>query len=187
MSFPPPGSDFEEEEEEHEEEAGADVQDHTQTHVHAVKTQTQNPNTSSPASSPQAQNLPSPQRGLLLSFPNWLLPLSSFFFSSFSSSFSSVLLLRPTGLCRIRIRRRSGEAWGSQGVFGGQVGGPVVLSEEEEDIVVVPDVDTIFLLVAGGAEGGARPRSFREEGVITQRAWRRRREKLFSTCQIVIT
>lgn len=98
---------------------------------------------------------------LLLSFPLRLLPLS---FSSF------VTLLRPAGLYRIwiRIRRRCRESWGSQGVFGGQVGGSVVLSEEEEDIVVIPDVDAIFLLVAGGAEGGARPRSFREEGVITQ-------------------
>lgn len=51
------------------------------------------------------------------------------------------------------------------------------MSEEEEDIVVIPDVDAIFLLVAGGAEGGARPRCFREEGVITQRTWRKKRSK----------
>lgn len=45
------------------------------------------------------------------------------------------------------------------------------MSKEEEDIVVIPYVDTIFLLMAGWAEGGAGPRSFREEGVITQGAW----------------
>lgn len=45
-----------------------------------------------------------------------------------------------------------------------------MLSEEKEDVVMIPDVDAVFLLVAGGAEGGTRPGSFREEGVITQRA-----------------
>lgn len=50
-------------------------------------------------------------------------------------------------------------------------------SEEEEDVAMVPDVDAIFLLVAGGAEGGAGPRSFREEGVVTQRAWGRKGEE----------
>ena len=45
-----------------------------------------------------------------------------------------------------------------------------MLSQKEEDVVLIPDVDAIFFLVAGGTEGGARPRSFREEGVITQRA-----------------
>lgn len=46
-----------------------------------------------------------------------------------------------------------------------------MLSKEEEDVIVIPHMDTIFLLVAGGAEEGAGPRSFREEGVITQGAW----------------
>lgn len=176
--FPPPGSDFKEEEEEHEEEAGADVQDHTETHVHAVKTKTQDPHTSSCSSFPHVpSHLPPPLHPvslvswsrfrLLFSFLLWLLPLSS------SSSFSSVLLLRPAGLYWIRVWRRCGESWGSQGVLGGQVGGCVVMSEKAEDVVLVPDVDAVFLLVAGGAEGGAWPRSFREEGVVTQRAWRR--------------
>lgn len=44
-------------------------------------------------------------------------------------------------------------------------------SEEEEDIVLVPDVDAVLLLVARGAEGGAWPRSFGEEGVVAQGAW----------------
>lgn len=48
-----------------------------------------------------------------------------------------------------------------------------MLSEEEEDVAMVPDVDAIFLLMAGGAEGGAGPRSFREEGVVAQGAWGR--------------
>lgn len=51
------------------------------------------------------------------------------------------------------------------------------MSEEAENIFLVPHMDAIFLLVAGGAEGGAWPRSFREEGVVTQRAWRREGEE----------
>lgn len=50
-------------------------------------------------------------------------------------------------------------------------------SEEEEDVVLIPDVDAVLLLVARGAEGGAWPRSFWEEGVVAQGAWWRRREK----------
>lgn len=48
-----------------------------------------------------------------------------------------------------------------------------MLSEEEEDVSVVPDVDAVLLLVAGGAEGGAGPRSFGEEGVVAEGAWGR--------------
>lgn len=44
-------------------------------------------------------------------------------------------------------------------------------AEEEEDVVAVPDMDAVLLLVAGGAEGGARPRSLGEEGVVSQRTW----------------
>lgn len=168
--FPPPGPDFEEEEEEHEDEAGADVQNHTQAHVHTVKTQTQNPNP--PLSSSQDQNL-LPTQSLVSRLQLY-------------GSSSSRLLLWLAGLYWIRIGtrmsigRRCAESWGSQGVFGGDVGGAVVVSEEEEDVVVVPHVDPVFLLVAGGAEGGARPRSFREEGVIAERAWRGR-----SLCYII--
>lgn len=42
--------------------------------------------------------------------------------------------------------------------------------EETEDAVLVPNMDATPLLVAGGAEGGAWPRSFRKLRVITQRA-----------------
>lgn len=49
------------------------------------------------------------------------------------------------------------------------------MAEEEEHAILVPHVDAVLLLVAGGAEGGARPRSLGEEGVIAQGAWRRRR------------
>lgn len=139
--FPPPGSDFEEEEEEHEDETGGDVEDDTQRHVHAVKTHAQDPH-STPTSSPSN------------SFSSLLLvqSLVSGFMMILSSYSSSLLLLR----------------W-SQGVPGGEVGDAVVVTEEDEHVVLVPDVDTIFLLVTGGAEGGARPWSFREEGVITER------------------
>lgn len=150
--LPPAGADSEEEEEQHEDEAGADVQDHTQTHVHAVETHTQDPN---PTSCPPT----SLRRNFLLLLHPWSrasglrfqlllgLPPRS------SSSCSSVLLWR--------LRR-------SQGVFGRQVGGAVVMPEETKDVVLVPDVDAVCLLVAGGAEGGAWPRRFREEGVVTQ-------------------
>lgn len=50
-------------------------------------------------------------------------------------------------------------------------------SEEEEHIVLIPDVDAVLLLMARGAEDGAWPRSFGEEGVVAQGAWGRRREK----------
>lgn len=46
-----------------------------------------------------------------------------------------------------------------------------MMSEEAQNVLLVPHVDAVFLLVAGGAEGGAGPRSFGEEGVVTQRAW----------------
>lgn len=167
--LPPPGSDFEEEEEQHEEEAGEDVQDHTQTHVHAVKTQTQ---TQDPHSSPCSSSSTVPGQcpplvsrarlWPLLSFLLWLHPLSS----SYSSS--SVLRLRPAGMHR--VWRWCRDLWGGQGVFRGQVGDSIVMSEEAKDIVLVPDMDAVFLLVAGGAEGGAGPWSFRKEGVITQGA-----------------
>lgn len=51
------------------------------------------------------------------------------------------------------------------------------MAEEEEYAILIPHVDAVLLLVAGGAEGGARPRSLGEEGVIAQGAWRRRKRR----------
>lgn len=144
-SLPPPGSDFEEEEEEHEDEAGADVENHTQTHVHAVEAQSQDPNSTAASSA------------------HYLLPL---------------LPRPPTSPCcgwRLPLRRpgwtgSSRERRGEQGVPGGQVGGSVVVSQELEDVVLVPNMDAVVLLMAGGAEGGAWPRGFGEQRVVTQRA-----------------
>lgn len=165
--FPPPGSDFEEEEEEHEDEAGADVQNHAQTHVHAVETQTQNPNTTS-SMAPPLQNLHvllSPQSRASGSWLWLLLSLPP------PSSSSCCCLVLRWGLDSLdRTRRSSSDERRSQGVLWGQVGGSVVMSEEMKNVVLVPNVNAVFLLVAGGAEGGAWPRSFEEEGVIAQRA-----------------
>lgn len=80
----------------------------------------------------------------------------------------STLLLRPAGRQRVGDRGECGELWRGEGVFGGQVGGSVVVSKELEDVVLVPDVNAVFLLVAGRTEGGARPLGFREERVIAQ-------------------
>lgn len=137
--FPPLGSDFEEEEEQHEEEAGADVEKKTETHVHAGEAHAQNPD-------------PAP---FLM-----LLPLPPY------SSCCWTLLPGLTGLNRTGSRR---EEWGGQGVPGGQVGRSVVMAEEGQDVVVVPNMDAMFLLMAGGAEGGAWPRSFGEERIVAQR------------------
>ena len=170
--LPPPGSDSEEEEQEHEEEAGADVQNHTQTHVHAVEAQTQNPH----ATTCTAQNLLlllAPRSRLSGSRLRLLLgPALRHLLRS-----SSCSALRPLLAGQNQIRGRSREAWGGQGVSGGQVGGAVVTLEEMQDVGVVPHMDAVLLLVAGGAEGGAWPRSFGEEGVIAQGAWRRRRRR----------
>lgn len=46
-----------------------------------------------------------------------------------------------------------------------------MVSKELEDVVLVPDVNAVFLLVAGRTEGGARPLGFREERVIAQCPW----------------
>lgn len=168
--LPPPGPDFEEEEEEHEEEAGADVQDHTQAHVDAVEAQTQDPNSPSSSSIFSSSSSSShPGVGHLL----LLLPPVSCVSGSRLRLLLPVLLLRLAAQWGVGVwRRRSRESWGSEGVLGVEVGRSVVTPEEEEDVVLVPDVDAVFLLVAGGAEGGARPRRFGEEGVVTQGAWR---------------
>lgn len=49
--------------------------------------------------------------------------------------------------------------------------------KEMKDTVLIPGVDAALLLVAGGAEGRAGPRGFWVEGVITQRAWGRKRRR----------
>lgn len=51
------------------------------------------------------------------------------------------------------------------------------MAEEEEHALLIPHVDAVLFLVAGGAEGGARPWSLGEEGVIAEGAWRRRRRE----------
>lgn len=45
-----------------------------------------------------------------------------------------------------------------------------MVSEKVKNIVQVPHMDAILLFVAGGAEGGAGPLSFGEQGVIAQGA-----------------
>lgn len=62
--------------------------------------------------------------------------------------------------------------WRGQGVPGVQVGRTVVAAKEGEDVGMAPDVDAVALLVAGGAEGGAWPRRFGGDRVVTQRPWR---------------
>lgn len=149
--FPPLGLDFEEEEEEHEDQAGAHVKDYTQTHVNAVKAQTQNPNATPRTTSILFEDLVS-GCWLLLKLQVQLLILSL------------PPPLRWVKWCRVIVGGRL-ISW-NYGVFGGQIGGSVVLPQEHKHMITIPDVDTVLLLVTRGAEGGARPWSLREEGVI---------------------
>ena len=166
--LPAPGANFEEEEEQHEDEAGANVEDDTQTHVDTVEAQTQDPH---PPSSPTS---PLPVAWHLAPVLTRLLPLGPACGSRillFPVSVSALILwLSGPNRIGIGVCGRSRGSWGGEGVFGGQVRGAVVTSKEAEDVVLVPDMDAVFLLVTGSAEGGARPRSFREKGVVTQRA-----------------
>lgn len=139
--FPPLRFEFEEEVEKHENQTGADIKDHTKTHVNAVKTQTQNPNTSFWTTSILFHNLVSSLRSWLL------LKFQIHLFIIFL-----LLLLKWVKLRRLRRRFRR-----TYRVFGGQVGGSIVLSQEHKYIVPIPDMDTIFLLMTRGTEGGARP------------------------------
>ena len=157
LELPASRADLEEEEEQHEHQAGADVQDQTQAHVNAGEAQDPpsgagvEPDLGPLGSPPVQHHRRRPGGGLLLLLLQGL---------DCALGFLGSLGRRQRGGGQVALRL--GE------VARREVAGSVVLSEEGQDLLLVPRVDALLLLVAGGAEGGAGPGRFGEHRVVTE-------------------
>lgn len=160
--LPASRADLEEEEEQHEHQARTDVEHQTQAHVHAGEPQ-----------DPPSGSRMEPDR--VLGSPALHLRHSSCHRRGPGSRqlWLALPLLQcldsTLGFLEDLRRSRGGRvALGLREVARREVGGAVVSSEEGQHLLLVPGVDALHLLVAGGAEGRAGPGGFGERRVITE-------------------